>query len=271
MPPKLSASIEELQLLRSSSKMSQETGLVDIKPSIPEDLTTLQRVNNIVFQWKVVDGVDGYDLALATDKDLSSPEFIIRIPGSLNINYPFYTGNRSITYNGWIRSYLGQETSEFSELASGTSIASSQIPGDSTLDNSTFDDTETTILSKAVTMSCPGGMLLGYIQIDSDASVNDVTIRLKRDGNLVNRADFSTRTDGFSHGFVMATVGSLTVGSSITFSLTADNVTDTDTITVDRGILLFLNSPVSLDAAIPAVSPPLVFDDIIRPGGGGFK
>ena len=271
MPPKISAGIEQLQQLRGTFKMSQETSLVDIKPSIPEDLTALQRVNNIVFQWKVVSGVDGYDLALATDKDLANPEFIVRIPGSKNINYPFYTGNRSITYNGWIRSYLGQEASEFSELVSGTSIASSQIPGDSSLDNSTFDDTETTILSKAVTMSCPGGMLLGYIQIDADASVNDVTIRLKRDGNFVNSSDFSTRTDGFSHGFVMATVGSLTVGDSITFSLTADNVTDTDTITVDGGILLFLNSPISLDAAIPEASPFVVFDDIIRPGGGGFK
>ena len=95
--------------------------------------------------------------------------------------------------------------------------------------------------------------------------------RLKRDGNLVIRTDFSTRTDGFSHAFVMGVIGTLTVGDSVTFSLTADNVTDTDTITVDRGILMFLNSPRVLDAAIPATSPPVVFDDIIRPGGGGFK
>ena len=253
MPPKLSVSVEELQKLRGIDKSSQSTGLIGILPQTPDDLQALQRTNHVVFQWKKVDDAEGYDLAISIDNNLNDPSFIIRLPGNNNLSYPFYTANASLTYNGWVRSYLGNEVSDFSSLQSARSLAGFRVRNSSTLASSTFDDTATKIAATTLqplraqdifvtysfALPAEGPHAIVILLRDTDGAKNDPSVAI--DSLAATRVAFS-----WSYSYTAAT----SVGTNLEIWFTLRNATNTDTITVNDASITVINGP-AIDSSIP--------------------
>lgn len=274
MPPRLSVDVEELNKLKGRDRFSQESSLVDILPTTPLDFTASTRTNHVLFQWKPVDEAGGYELVISSDQEFDSPDFVVHLDNKKFLSFPFFTGNISTLYYGKIRSVLGQERSEFSDVQSARSIGSGAHFQSATLVNSTFNDSEDDIVKiDSVTLVANNVAVIYSIEIDTDSSVNAFTATTRQESLTPKTLSSITSTSGKVvitgvHSYVF---NDTELGKTKEIKVSLKNTTDTDVITVNSAQLICIVTPDSADTDVPATSPGEFRDIVIKPGSGGFK
>lgn len=125
MPPRLSIPIEELQRLRSSTKLSQSTGLTFAKPATPSNIVVAGLKFGFRIQWAKVSGATGYQIAVMTGNNLAAPNLLPSTLGENSMEDTYFVGDVALTRNFAVRAFnestSGFQFSEFTSIQSGTS------------------------------------------------------------------------------------------------------------------------------------------------------
>ena len=93
------------------------------KPTAPTGLTVTGFQGGIRVQWAPTLGVDGYEIAVMTNQNLAAPDVtIMGMWGDKNREWMYLTGNVAVTRYFAIRSVTANVESDWSSIASATSV-----------------------------------------------------------------------------------------------------------------------------------------------------
>lgn len=231
-------------------------------PQTPDNVSVTARSLGLLVQWSRVEGVDGYNVIVSGTEDMANPINQVRVPGESSLEYFLNTGHVSVSRYIAVQSYRGNAFSDYSSVVSATStqaVSGSDFPGDMTYNNS--EDTLCT-----VTLTTTGGTLyiIGSASLSFNGGNKDTFFRIREDGAILQGAEVKAVAKDTSSGFgnlALAFTFSTPSAGSHTYTLTAQNNTDTNVCTAARPGLCVMEVPLLISSAAPTppsavVSPP---------------
>lgn len=120
MPPTASFTIADFERI-SRERQIYDLGTFAERPLTPDNIIVLGLKFGFRVQWSRVDDVDGYRVAVLSNQNLESPDFIATVPGEQTLQWEYLAGDVAIAKYFAVQSYKGDLSSEFTALATATS------------------------------------------------------------------------------------------------------------------------------------------------------